>query len=414
MPFSTKLVTAQPTLLYGAQGSNTAPVQVRNTDSANQVWVGDVSNVSTDGSNSIPLDPGDSVSFDGSISIYAVTAAGIQVIVALIPGGMSFAPGQVDISGPVTAEISGPVTVEGNVGITGTPNVNIQSQSASLDVSAATVDINGVGGFVLPGQLALLEKNVANVVANAGITTTLGPFSVSNYSSVMFSANQVTPSSTAAGAAVCAIWQLLWSDGAGTLVGIDTFSVIVGAACTINVPVKGASVQLALTNNGTVGTLTYFAGSVVLWGDYRQPQKNQVVEYNAGGVAPTITGFTVLVPTSPVGISSWIASLNESTAAASTQFLLPLSLWAGSVIGWYQQTGQALAHDATIVDLTYATQGNINPGTGYNFGILQNLPNTVQTAPVNISVNAPPTQLAFLFETGASVGSTFLYLTGAA
>lgn len=390
MPFSTKLVTAQPTLLYGAQGSSPAPIQVRNTDSVNQVWVGDVSNITTDGSNSIPLDPGDSVSFDGSVSIYAVTSPNIQVIVALVPGGVSFAPGNVDITGPVT--ITGPV------------------------------DIVGDGGFILSGKLALTSKNAANIVANAGTATLLGPFDVSNYSSLMFNANGATPSSTAAGAAICAIWQFIWSDGNGTQIGVDSFSALVGAACTVNVPVKGASVELSLINIGTVGSLTYFASSVVLWGDYRSVSDLQIIEYGINGAPATVTGWTVLTPSPPVtavppvtvGITPWIASLNDSTAPASTQFLLPLALWKGNVSGWYQQTGQALAHDATIVDLTYATQGNVNAGTAYMFGILGNLPNTVQTSPVDISYNSPPTQLAFLFETGVSVGSTFLTLTGAA
>lgn len=370
-PTATQLVTA-----------GDGPCSITNGSSTDTIFLGDTNAIRpTDPSDVIPLGPGAATSVDGKSNLFAVPGGSNQVAAYILKGGVATA---------------GEISVNGDVIING--------QSGPLD-------INGVGGFVLPGKLALVTKNVANVVANAGIINLIGPFDVSNYSSITFTANQVTPSSTANGAAICALWQFIWSDGSGTQIGIDTFSVLVGAACTVSVPVKGASVQLAFTNNGSVGTLTYFAGSIAMWGDYRSADEIKVVEYGILGV-PTITGYTVLTPSTPQGTSTWIAALNNSTAAANTQFLLPLSLWRGVVDGWYQQTGQALAHDATIVDLTYATQGNIAAGTAYAFGILQNLPLAIQAAPVDITYNSPITQAAFLFETGASVGSTFLMLTG--
>lgn len=407
-PLSTRLVTPNSGLLYGTPGGATTPIQVRNMDSVKVVWVANVSNVATDGSNGIPLDPGDSVTFDGSTSIYAVSPSG-PAVVALVPGGVSFAPGSIDITGPVTATISGPVT------IAGTPDVTIAGQLASLDVSAAVVDVIGQGGFVLPGQLALLLKNALTVNVAALGSTIVGTFTVSNYSSIVINSNSPANSSTAAGAAVCVQWQFVWMDNAGNILATESFSCFMGSVVSVQMPVRGSQVQITLLNNGSSGTISYLANAIKIEGDYRQINKPVVMFYGSSA-SPVVSGFNVLPVTQPVStIAAWIAALQSNAFAilANTSYLVPMPLWYGNVSGWYQQVTQALAQDATIIDVTFGTQGSIVTGTGYANGIMQNLPSAIQGSPVNITYNSPLSQLAFTFKTGAAVGDTFLMLTGA-
>lgn len=373
-PTATQLVTA-----------GDGPCSITNGSSTDTIFLGDTNAIRpTDPSDVIPLGPGAAISVDGKSNLFAVPGGSSQIAAYILKGGVATA---------------GEISVNGDVIING--------QSGPLD-------INGVGGFVLPGQLALIDNNPGAVNAGPGATFKVaGPLDVSTYGSVILSTNSPANSSVAAGAAICALWQLVWTDAAGNVIATDSVSVIMSAGFSIQMPIKGSNVTLNLVNVGSVGTITYTnPRTISLWGDYRTVQKPEVITSGNSGLS-TITGW-ILQPMGPPAqtITSWIASFQNSSAVANTQYLMPLPLWYGSVSGWYQQTGQPLAHDPTIVDLTYATQNSINPGTAYTQGIIQNLPNSVQAAPVPIQYNSPPTQLAILFETGAAVGSTFFYLTG--
>lgn len=87
---TTQNVTGNVTLLYGAKGNETTPLLVVNLDQTNTVWVGNTSLVTASGSLGVPLQPQTSMSFDGSSTLYAVANAGVQLQVALIPGGTSY------------------------------------------------------------------------------------------------------------------------------------------------------------------------------------------------------------------------------------------------------------------------------------------------------------------------------------
>lgn len=393
-PLATKLVTAAGVLLYGSQGGTATPIQIRNMDTVNTVWVGNVSNLTTDGSNSIPLGPGDSQAFDGSVSIYGIVVnGGPAVIVAIVPGGMSFAPGTVDISGPVTATISGPVTVSG------------------------PVDITGIGGFVLPGQLALGFSNPGGVSASAGSGTNIvTAMDVSTYGSLIFRCNGGTSNSVAAGAAVCAQWVFTWLDATGNALASHMVSVMLGMNLTIQMPITGSKLLVQLFNVGSIGTITYGAGNVFLWGDYRTVNSPYILNNSVSiGGLTAVTGWVVIPPVNPaLTVGNWISNLqsNKIPVSASTQYLMPLTTWCGDVLGWFQQTGNPLAFNATIIDLSYAVQGGIAPGSGYTGGIIETLALAVGTVPIEIEYNGTPTQLAFAFETTATLGDTFLMLTG--
>lgn len=445
--------------IYGSQGSTATPITVLNLDTSNSIWIGNSQTIMAGQPGAIELGPLASMSFDGSISVYGVSS-GPTVQVGVIPGGTAYSPGALNISGPVTAEISGSVSIEGtpnvnvanspavtvssgsvnanvsgNVGITGTPSVTVSSGTVNANVSGnvnvanspavtvssgtlnanvtnANIDVIGSGGFILPGQLAFLVKNTATFTANAGLSAQFTSQNVSNYSSILFYSNSPTISSTATGAAVCAHWFLQWTDSSGNIITQDSVSVLLGCEFCVEVPVKGAILNAFLFNTGSVGNISYAANSIFVWGDYRTVPDLTVMSYGISSL-PAITGMTLIQMSAPVfSVSKWIANLSAPSIVASTQYLVPLPLWNGQVSGWFQQTTGALTNDATIIDLTYAVQGGIPAGTGYQNGILENLPAAIASSPLEISYNSPPSQLAFIFKPSVSPANTYLQLTG--
>lgn len=382
---------------------------IYNRDSANPVFWGIDQNACTSADASI-LDPGAGIAADGSHEIWLVALVD-AVAIDYIDGATVRSPTILNAN------------VVGSVNISGTPNVNILGQSTSLDVSAATVNVDGVAGAFPPGKLASIFQNTLGSVsatANSSTALTGSPFDVSNYLSIILRMSQASNNSTATGAAICSMWLVQWLDASGNTISRDVFSHLLGTDYAVQVPVKGSKVNISLVNVGTTGTITVAANNAVVWGDYRQLEKPIVLNYVAN-VLPVVTGWTVLAPSAPSGgvagsqgVMQWIASFQSSGLVVSTQYMLPLTPWEGLVNGWWTQSTNALAHDLTIVDLTFATQGNVGAGTAYQFGMIMNVSGAVSTNPSNpVSFYTPPTQLALLFETSTAIGATLLFLTGA-
>lgn len=436
-------------------------VTLINLDQTNTVYIGTTSSIQIGGPNTIPLGPNASVTYPANKSLYGVAPNNTHPIL-VTPGAISYSPSGLAIVGNVIATVSGSVSISGtpnvniantpsvtisgtpSVIISGTPTVNLASGTTVSITGTTTVSISGTptvalaagttvsisgtatvnvtgnvnvigqGGFVAPGQLAvLLNGNSAAATATPGGSVSRGPFTVSTYNSVVLTVSLAsTNSSGATGAAICALLNFQWQDNSGNTIEQDLISVLIGCTFTVQVPCKGSTLFVNIVNPGTVGSITFPINSLFLIGDYRTVPDITFLSY--GFNAPTITGFTVEASAFPVTtVASWLANLVTSAETASTSYIAFLAPWKGPVSGWYQQITQALSNNGTIVDMSYATQGNVTVGAPNTNGTLVNLPSAVQTAPVPINFFAPPTQLAFIYKSVATAGGeTILMLTG--
>lgn len=387
------------TQLFGGQGSATAPIQIVNLDPTNTLYVGTDSNISIGQPGCFPLSPLSSMAFDGSKSTYGITQAGQSITAGVVPGGGNYSSGSVVITGPVTATISGPVDAV----ITGTTDVNVQN---------ANIDVLGVGGFITPGQVGSIYNNAAAVTVPANTVSSIQQFNVTTFASVVLSTASMTNSSTAAGAGVCAIIQLVWSDNNNIILASDTLSCLIQGSATWEVPVKGSLLTLVLQNAGTVGTITFSATNLNIDGSFRTIPNIRVVN-SAILNTPILTGCTVQTQMKPVyGISSWIANISFSYTVAVTNLVFPLALWSGEAAGFYDITTAALVRNMTIVDLTYAVQGQIVSGGSYSFGTILSIPAAIDTSVVPFSLNLPPTQCAVIADVSAGPGAISMSLIG--
>jgi hypothetical protein len=403
MPTLTSVnVTSAPTLIFGGKGSQASPIQVVNLDTVNSVWFSYASNPTVNQPGAFPLGPLASMAFDGTVSVWAVTQPELTVSVGVVPGGSNYSAGSLTISGPVTATISGPVDAV----ITGTTDVSVTN---------ANIDVFGVGGFIAPGQVGNVFNSVATAVPPATTVQIANFLNVSTYSSIVLSARNLSNSSVAAGAAVCAILTVQWLDSASNVVAVDIVSILLSPGnwqATWEMPVKGAAMALNVGQVGTVGTITIPAGNIYVDGAYRVVPNTRALQC-LGGTAPTLTGCTVVLQGAPVySIIGWVASIVYSWAAAVTNVVFPLPQWVGQVTGFYQDVTTALARNATIVDLTYAVQGGVVSGSGYAGGIIVNIPGSIDANPVPLTINLPPTQCAVILDTPAAAGEFFLSLVG--
>jgi hypothetical protein len=390
------------TPLFGGQGSSATPIQVVNLDPDNTLYVGNTSNLAVGQPGVFPLEPLGSMSFDGSVTVYAITAAGLTVLAGVVPGGSNYSAGSLSISGPVTATISGPVDAV----ITGTTDVSVTN---------ANIDVFGVGGFIAPGQVGNVFNSVASAVPPATTVQIANFLNVSTFASIVLSARNLSNSSVAAGAAVCAILTVQWLDSASNVVAVDVVSILLSPGnwqATWEMPVKGAAMALSVGQVGTVGTITIPAGNIYVDGAYRVVPNTRALQC-LGGTAPTLTGCTVMLQGAPVySIIGWVASIAYSWAGAIVNTVFPLPQWVGAVTGFYQDITTALARNATIVDLTYAVQGGVVSGSGYTGGIIVNIPGAIDTNPVPLTINLPPTQCALIIDSPAAAGEFFLSLVG--
>lgn len=237
---TTAVVGTTPAVIYGAPGSSQG-ITVLNLDTDHTVWLGySASIAASTGGGGIPVEPLASMQLDGTASVYAVAEQ--QLEVGIGPGVTNYSPGQLAISGPVTADITGPVTVEGSVGITGTPSVGI----------SGTVDV------VFPAAQDVLITNtsvpttVSNTV-NTSVTNTVAT-SVSNNVSVQ---NAAGSSLTVAGAVNVANTPSVTVSGtpavtvaSGTVAIGNTPAVTVSG--TPNVAISSGNINATLTGTSNV------------------------------------------------------------------------------------------------------------------------------------------------------------------
>jgi hypothetical protein len=401
MSTSTVNVGAAVVCIYGATASGPGSIQVINLDTENTVFVGTSSSINPANGSALPLGPLASQVMDGTESIWAVTS-GPVIELGLVPGGGGYSPGSFTITGPVAATLTGPVTIS-----------DIEGGTVTLD--NATVNVTGVGGYITPGQVGNIYNSVSTT-AGPGTTVALASdLDVSNYTSVVLAAENVVNSSASAGAAVCAVFQLVWADSIGDETATDVVSLLLGdnANATWEIPVKGSFVTLQLQNVGTAGTITVAHGTVILDGAYRAIPNIRALQGFVGTPLPTLSGCTVALQPNPVfSVASWIASIQEAWSSAVGAMVFPLPQWAGQVTGYYQVITTALAKNATIVDLTYAVQGGVVSGAGYPYGTILNIPGGIDANPVPVSFNLPPTQCAVIISTPATAGEFFLSLVG--
>ena len=355
--FTTILVTSRVTLLYGAQGSTPTPVQIRNTDTANTLYVGNQSALNTDGSNSTPLKPGDSVSFDGSVSIYGVTT-GPSIIANIVPGGVSFSPGSMAINGNVNA------TVSGNVNVTNTPNVNITS--GTVDIAAGTVDVIGTGGTFPPGANAQVD-NATNITITPGSSQSGPVVNVSNYLGYNVNIQAYVGSQNVAGAALALSTVITWyADVLGTVpVYRETWESWLANSAGNVAPVNGAGqmhgpyMRVMFLNQGTVSNVTVVA--YTMWGTQRLFNRSDWRQSTPAGMN---SGVSTIVPLPSVdGSDGILAGLFAFNMPANAAQWLPLPLMAGPVSMRFQ-TSQMLASSAVIATGAALLNGNITFGVG--------------------------------------------------
>lgn len=378
--------TLAPAPVAGAQADS---VLIVNLDTANTVNLG-----SSSTNLAYPLGPLASAVLTAPVYAKAATVA---LEVGIAPGGSSYSPGALTITGPVTATITGPVEAE----ITGTADVNVTN---------ATIDIIGAGGFVVPGETGTVYTNPSALTAGPGLSTSKGPFNVSTYASLDFSFGSLANSSAAGGSAMCAIITFEWSDAAGNVIGNDTIGVCQAQSAAGILPCRGTQVTITVFNPGSVGTLSFPTGSVLVDGSFRTVD---ALKFTAAAESPpSFSGVIVLGSNPPAySVNGWLANINSTGLTAGTIYMWLLPMFNGPVSGWWQVITDALANDAVIIDLAYATVGSIVAGTGNN-AILQNLPSAVAASPLNISFYAPPSQLALVAKPSNVNTAVFLTLTG--
>lgn len=349
----------------------------------------------------VPLPPGASVVLDGTQDTFVYTAAqGQSAVLYKIPSGTQYNSGNINVG-----------TVSGNI--------NVASVAGSVNVNGG-VNATGVGGFINPGQIGNLFNSGSTSIPASTTTSITGMVNVANYTSIVLSAIGLSNTSSAAGAAICAIFRLTWFDSLGDETAIDTVSMLLGASPgpnfqgpTWEIPIRGSSVVLSIQNVGTVGSITIPAGFVILDGSYRIVPNVRVTQGFIGAPLPALAGCSTFLMTSPAFlVASWIASLNYSYSAAVANMVIPLPQWAGVVTGFYQIITAALVRNMTIVDLTYAVQGGVVSGAGYTGGIILSIPGAIDANPVPISIVLPPTQCAVIIDNGAGPGSVVLSLIG--
>lgn len=378
------------TQVYGV--TSTAPqgsVQLINLDTETTVTVGYEATIFPGGTG-IPLGPLASQSFDGSQPLYAVASQ--PVTVAVVPGGSSYSPGSLTITGPVTADISGPVEVEGSIDIGNVPTVELASGStvdisgtADVNVQNATLDIVGSGGFVLPGQVSTLGQYTFNIPAGSS-ESTIGlnggnTYDITPYQSIDFSVTITgQTANSAVGAAYCVIVEIIFTDSTNTIVvGQQTFGLPVANGNPVwkfSVPCLGPRMFAQLQNIGTTATIDINA--LLIYGSYRNISKFQWNDDNIP-VMNSDANVQWISANSPAGvISRWVSSGQYQPVGTSlpTAVLLPPTF--GPVNGYFQVNNTAFTNDPVVIDLATQIRGSIVAGTG-NPGTLMNIPASIPT-----------------------------------
>lgn len=320
-PLSTVSVNATPTLIYASQGSASGDsIQVVNQSPTEYVWVGNTSNISP-GAGCVPLGPGASASFNGSVSIYAV-AVGDPVMVAVMPGGISYSPPPQSYASLLSdytghdVSYSGPLSYE-----TGLYNVQ-PFQSYSLSVTAYSTTPNNIGNpLTMPIQV--------NWYADAAGTV------------------------------------LLETDTYWMWVASSVFTAIsspfIGGG-----PARGAYMSLTFLNAGT-GVSTVHIRSISINGNARSLPATKFTQsapgMNSGIQMLTSVNPVMVIGSYPNGTDGIVANeIANGNAYASSEFWFPLPLFTGPVSMRFE-TSTALGNDFSLALAANLCNGGITPGS---------------------------------------------------
>ena len=411
-------VGSNVTLLYGSQGSAGTPLTVINLDTANTVYVGNVSNLDPSGSNVIPLNPLSSISFDGSVSVYAITL-GPQVRVAITPGGNSYSAGQLTITGPVTAEITGPVDANilgtASVAVTGTPNVNVVSGTLNATVTNATINVAGSVSLIPTianiTTLGTLSGASFSTMTPGASQTLMSLVDVSVYNSISISAYLNSANTITVGATLTSPLFVTWFDDLVTGIPVLQDEIDIWNAnntlppagfagvAYITLPVRGRYLTIATKNVVTASNI-----AIQFFNAYGCP--NIIPRIQCRQQAPPSLTATngVIFPSFTSNLCGMLGSTGTSAIPNGSIYFMPMSLFTGQA-EIYCLTSVAFGQNATL----YA----VIPSAGNN-GLRLNQNNTTGVIDDGLSLNgtsvadAPialpkcPTMLVFDNSSGAA------------
>jgi hypothetical protein len=355
-----------------------------NLDSAATVSLGFTSSTAVGAPNAIPLAPGDSITLSTKQPIYAIATAQMSLLV--MPGGASYAPGTVTISGPVTAIISGPVTVTGTVDIGNTPSVNIANTptvdvgtvTGSIDIAsvAGNVDVIGTGGTFPVGSNAVLAT-VTGINIPAAQTVTSPIYDMLNYTSyevsvgAFISGGMLTMPVTLNWYADAAATQLLYSETGWVWTPSGSGNVINALATG---PLHGRYMTIVLTET---------SGAAAATANYQLYGTGRVVTRPAWRQAVPLNGLSSSGITNGIGHGPKSAFTNGSDGVVVSQiatgfaavgtYWYPLPMVSTEVSARWQVSA-ALPNDMVVCSAAGLVNGGAVIGSGSS-GVIWNPPN---------------------------------------
>jgi len=403
MPLSTNGVQVWP------GSGQQMPVLIANLDTTRTAYVGYTQPLALGAINAIPLAPNQAFAFDGSRSIYAAQAAG-GAGVLVIPGATQYFSGNVNVTGG-TVTISG-----GSVTISGTPNINIAGQTASLDVSAATVNISPQAGSIFPiGSIAQLISIGSQTIAANGNSYMTPVQDVRAYTSFALELTAHCGAQANVGAPLTSqILMQWWADaGATILLYNERWYGWLGNAIGVATPVMfsgpmfGPYMTVTVFNpTGTTQTITIDSGH--LWGTGRT-----LTAITARQIPPTamFAGVNQFLAGGTFGDDNilWEGPVNIVANGTNWQ---PLPLHAGNVQVRFAMGSVALANNFVVCDGSSQNNGNLVPGTGCP-GIIWDTSGAASSPSVIVNLVAPRGPLFWIAHATATPPSFTLSVEGA-
>lgn len=386
-------LATSPTLIWGAgQGVAT----LINQDTVNTVYVGNSPSIAIGSTNTIPIPPLSSIEIPNGPE-YAVAPSGTAALV-IVPGSISYSPGGLAIIGSPTVTISG------------TPNVEIAGQAVSLDVSAATVDINPIAtptGYIPAGLNDLIDAETSGTIPTSGSLDfpSSGMYDMLDYLSWDLSLLTYNGNQSVSDSAVTACVTLTWStDSAGDNVvwqeqqWVWIPHSIGGSATTAfgSGPCHARYLQVAISLAAS-STEACTVEAYYLYGTQRTLTD---MSWNQKPPGLSMNETTFPFPT-PTGQDDVIMNAVGIALTASTQYWYPLPL-VRSRTGYFMfSTNEALSSDLALCTAQSLRYGTLSNG-GSNPGVLWNQAITAGTIYSLYPFPIPRTPLYLQFESGST------------
>lgn len=168
----------------------------------------------------------DAISTDGSAEIYIASLSSPGIPIDFMQGGVNRAVQNINATVTnATINVAGSVSISGtpNVTISGTAAVDITGQSVSLDVSAATVNVDGVGGLFPVGSNTLLQ-NMGSQTVGANNFVLSNIFDMLNYTAFNVSGYVYCTSQSSLNAPLTATVQFTWYADVGLTQAVEVIS----------------------------------------------------------------------------------------------------------------------------------------------------------------------------------------------